>query len=65
MEEQKRYWTKEAARRLGVHPKTLRAWIADNKGPEYTEFNKRKYFTAEALDRFIADRTKSEVRTNA
>jgi hypothetical protein len=51
----------EAARKLGIKPHTLAVWRLRGVGPSYVRFGDvkrgRVYYSAETLDRFLAERT--------
>jgi hypothetical protein len=43
----------DAARYLGLKPKTLAMWALQGKGPEMVKIGGRVFYTQNALDRFI------------
>jgi len=50
--------TSEAARRIGVHPFTLRRWDESGKLKPIKDSVGRRLYLEEQIDQFIADREK-------
>ncbi len=45
---------KNAARYLGISPKTLACWAVDGKGPAFVKVGGKVFYFQAELDRFIA-----------
>ena len=51
--------TDEAARRLGVSPRTLERWRLESRGPAYVKLGKRRCYRLADLESFLTAGTVS------
>jgi hypothetical protein len=57
-------WQKEAARRLGVKPETLRTWRYLRKGPASFKVAGRVVYRETAIDAYLAECEAADSRSN-